>query len=425
MTTSPTTVADRSALEAINGFYVPRVRVRVGDTEVEGIRSLVYDDSVNDEQNALDRFELTVSNWDPDERRHRYIGSESSAELDGPRGAELKMFEPSTTAVTVELGYGGDLQLFMVGLITNMQPAFPAGGAPTLKASGVNTLYRLRDKQRTWAWENKTDSEIAKDLATNPRGSQGKFPYTVHVRTDASTAEKPLTYLAERNQYDIDFLFRRARENGYTIIAFDVKPKGGKGKPATHLWFGPAERFPADLPADVRERRDESSVQTAAGAAGDVSYRLAWGQSLIDVNPTISTRHQLHSVTVNGWDRRKKKAFSETVKYDDKELKLPKELQRIVAQTPETSETISDEPVFSKDQAKRKALGAMRNQQKVMVTAKGTTVGLPELRAGRHVELAELGARLSGTYLVTATTHTFDEAGYTTKFTARLETGAR
>ena len=53
MAASTTTLADRSALEAVNGFYVPRARVRVGDDEVEGIRSLVYDDSINDEKNLI------------------------------------------------------------------------------------------------------------------------------------------------------------------------------------------------------------------------------------------------------------------------------------------------------------------------------------------------------------------------------------
>jgi phage protein D len=99
-------------------------------------------------------------------------------------------------------------------------------------------------------------------------------------------------------------------------------------------------------------------------------------------------------------------------------------MQRIIAQTPATTETIADEPVFSKKQAEQKALGVMRNQQKLMVTAKGKTIGLPDLRAGKYVELADLGARLSGKYLVTGTTHTFDSSGYTTGFDARLEEAA-
>jgi phage protein D len=418
-----TPVRDTSALDRVNGFYVPRARITVGDIEIEGIRSVTYTDSVNDEKNALDHFEFTVNNWDPDTRRHRYIGSETQQQLQGADRAELTLFEPSTKEVAVELGYGSDLSLFMVGVITNMQPRFPSSGGPTLSVSGVNTLYQLRDKQYTWTWENKTDSEVAKDLAINPRGSQGKFPYRIHVRNDYASAEEKLVYLAQQNQYDIDFLFRRAREHGYTIITFDVKPETGPA--VKHLYFGPVDHFPQDLPPDIRDKIGDSTRRRAIDAESSVSYRLTWGQSLIEITPTVSTNLQVHSVIVHGWDRRAKKPFTVEIKYDDKRLGLPKEMQRIIAQTPASSETITDEPVFSKKEAEQKALGVMRNQQKLMVTVKGKTIGLPDLRAGKYIELAELGARLSGRYLVTATTHTLDSSGYTTSFDARLEGAAQ
>ena len=58
-----------------------------------------------------------------------------------------------------------------------------------------------------------------------------------------------------------------------------------------------------------------------------------------------------------------------------------------------------------------------------MVRAVGTTVGLPKLRAGSKIEFGKqsLGSRLSGTYFVTATTHTFNNNGYVTHFEARRE----
>ena len=413
----------QNAIEFDSGFYVPRVRIMVGDTEVEGVESLTYTDSVNDETNAFDHFEFSVNNWDPIMRKHRYIGSETADDLTkGATKDELTRFEPSTKPVTVEFGYSSDLTLFMVGLITNMQPRFPSSGAPSLTVSGVNSLYRLRDKQHTWAWEKMTDSAIAKDLATNPRGGQGKFPYKVHVRSDQATAEEERAYLAQNNQYDIDFLFRRARELGYTIVAFDSKAK--HGPPATHLYFGPAERFPGDLPPEIRNDANHATSATTRSETPNTCYRLAWGKSLVEIAPTIATNQQVHSVVVHGWDRRKKAAFTESVQFDDKQLGLSKEMLRIIAQTPPTTETVTDEPVFSHEEAKKKAFGIIRNQQKLMVTVKAKTVGLPDLRAGKHVELADLGVRLSGKYLVTSTTHTFDSSGYMTSFDARLDHGA-
>jgi anti-sigma regulatory factor (Ser/Thr protein kinase) len=54
-----------------------------------------------------------------------------------------------------------------------------------------------------------------------------------------------------------------------------------------------------------------------------------------------------------------------------------------------------------------------------LVEANGTTVGLPDLRAGQTVHIRRLGARFSGKYFVTKTTHTLDDNGYRTKFTAQ------
>jgi phage protein D len=55
------------------------------------------------------------------------------------------------------------------------------------------------------------------------------------------------------------------------------------------------------------------------------------------------------------------------------------------------------------------------------VTAQGTTVGLPDLRAGQRVRIKGVGSHFSGTYFVTDTTHTITDAGYTTHFSARRE----
>jgi phage protein D len=56
-----------------------------------------------------------------------------------------------------------------------------------------------------------------------------------------------------------------------------------------------------------------------------------------------------------------------------------------------------------------------------MVEANGTTVGLPDLRSGQQIVIRGLGARFSGIYFVIKTTHTINDNGYVTKFTARRE----
>jgi phage protein D len=82
---------------------------------------------------------------------------------------------------------------------------------------------------------------------------------------------------------------------------------------------------------------------------------------------------------------------------------------------------VTDEPIFTESQARARALALLRERSKEMVLASGSTVGLPDLRAGRQVQIGGLGARFNGLYFVTGTTHTISDAGYVTRFNARRE----
>ncbi len=59
------------------------------------------------------------------------------------------------------------------------------------------------------------------------------------------------------------------------------------------------------------------------------------------------------------------------------------------------------------------------------VTATGSTIGLPDLRAGVGVRIDGLGARYDGSYFVTETTHSFTGAGYRTRFVCERTDGGR
>ncbi len=57
-----------------------------------------------------------------------------------------------------------------------------------------------------------------------------------------------------------------------------------------------------------------------------------------------------------------------------------------------------------------------RKTPKAVVTAAGSTVGLPDLRAGVNVRIEGVGERFSGVYYVTSTRHTFSSGGYVASF---------
>jgi phage protein D len=198
--------------------------------------------------------------------------------------------------------------------------------------------------------------------------------------------------------YDIEFLLSRAHVRGYVVVVREHEKKGGKGT-EQRLYFGPS------LQAGTR----------------DVTFELSWGKSLIEFKPTLTTANQVKSVTVHGWNRSTKKPIAKTVTIDDARLKNNRDLHDFLKRGEPREEIVVNEPVFTEAQAHERALAILSDRQKEMVTATGSTVGLPDLRAGRKLVLSGLGARFSGVYFVSETTHTIGAGGYTTRFTARRE----
>ena len=80
-----------------------------------------------------------------------------------------------------------------------------------------------------------------------------------------------------------------------------------------------------------------------------------------------------------------------------------------------------DRPVFTQREADELARAILLERSKDLVKASGTCIGLPDLRAGQRIKIGGLGARFSGEYFVTDTTHTINDSGYITKFNVRRE----
>ncbi len=207
--------------------------------------------------------------------------------------------------------------------------------------------------------------------------------------------------MAQKNQYDIDFLLTRARGRGYVVVVREGDPKKQGKERQQHLYFGPSDSNTPIL--------------------RDVTYVLEWNKSLIDFKPTLTTANQVKSVTVNGWNRATKKPISETVTLNDKRLNINRDLHQLLNSCDPREEQVVDEPVFTVAQAKALAEAILLKRHKEMVKASATCIGLPDLRAGQRVRIAGLGSRFSGTYFITDTTHTLNDSGYITKFNARRE----
>lgn len=384
-------------------FYVPRFEVRVSDSTlpesvVRDITSVTYTDNLKE----IDSFELTVGNWDAATRLFRYL--EPSGKVDRPPSADEKaryrLFLPGPRTMTLALGYGGMLTTMTTGDVSTLEPTFGRGDASTLTVRALNILHRLRDKQRSQPWEKKKISEIAKSIKTlNDPATKRR----VEIRTSRTALEheKPIDYVAQENQYDVDFLFQRAREHGYVVFIGDETDT--KGQTKEYLYFGPSDDRHAAL--------------------NDVTYELEWGRSLSDFKPVLSVAKQVKSVEVRSRDREKGKAIKEKVQITDSAIAINRDLVELLtaAGCQSREEVVVNEPQRTPELARKRATAIIGDRLKEMVTATGSCIGLPDLRAGRKLVIKGVGKLFSGTYFVTQTTHTLNSSGYITQFSARRE----
>lgn len=367
-------------------FYVPEFEVRLAGQDlpldvVRDVMSVTYKDSLKE----IDSFELMINNWDASKARPKYLPASDPA--------FERLFDPGAK-VTVKMGYLGKLRLMLTGTITTLEPDFPGGGAPTLSVSGLNELHEFRTEQHTFAWENKRDSEIAQDLGRRPR-QRNRPGLGMTVRTNPAPHESAEPYVFMDNLHDIVFLLQRARRHGYEFVLRE----GDATSSERYLYFGPSQR------------------QTEAP-----TYLLEWGKSLVSFRPTVTTANQISEVVVHGWDRTRNRRIEGKAAWKDLYPAGPerRRMERLAEAFGQRREIVTDQPVHTRAQAKQRARDILRERLQGMVEATGKTVGLPDLRAGRHVEIAGFGPLLDGRYYVLESTHTIGE-GYQTEFKARRE----
>jgi uncharacterized protein len=363
-------------------FYVPHFQFNVvggGQAlRLQDVMRVTYQDNLED----IDSFEITVGNWDDTARTFRY-------EPPGPSTPHA--IDPGTR-VELWLGYLNNQRLVMTGEITTLEPSYPESGPPTLTIRGLNRLHSLRRKQHTWSPDKPMRiSEVAKLLGDMPvSDDKPGLGLPVLIAEDYAQREPLEPFIFMNNQYDILFLLERARRLGYEVyLGLDENHK-------EFLWFGPVETL------------------------RDVSYELEWGNSLTSFRPTLTTARQVSQVTVRGWDRKAQKPIEGSAKLGDKDVPINLDQNSVAVAVQGRQEIVTDRPLRTQEEANTMARRILADIANDMVVGSGSTVGLPDLRAGRKVHIRGLGDRFNGVYFVTQTTHTLGE-GYRTQFTAKRQ----
>lgn len=302
--------------------------------------------------------------------------------------------------VHVQLGYADRLVSMLRGPITTLSPDFPSDGAPTMTVRAMDSLVVLKDSRPPEAevcYRNMKDWQIAQRVAQR------------HGLRFEHDDEGPTHELVvQRNTDDLVFLTERAARIDFKVF---MRTDPETGEDVLHF----------EKPTDGRE---DASLRT---------YELAWGSlrstttppSMIEFKPTITASDQVQSVTVRGWDPATKQPISVTAGADaapgvsgSGDATGPAAAAR-VAGAEGKQEAVVDAPVATEEEATALAESLLAERAYRFLTGTGKAIGLPDMRPGDNLEIRGVGARFSGTYFVTKTTHVLNASGYTTEFDVR------
>lgn len=290
--------------------------------------------------------------------------------------------------VHIKMGYADGLLSMLTGQITSVAAQFPQQGSPTVIVSGMDGLFRMKDRKpadgEQIQYLDMHDWEIAEAIALRN-----------NLRA-VVTREGPMHHeVIQRMTDDATFLKERAAR-----IDFDchVLTDPISGEATLHFV----------KPTDGRD-----------GAMDSFAYR--WGQDLLHFTPTVNMSDQVSSVTVHGWDPDTKAPIVATAGPDD--LPQPSGAgesgpQAAARTQAGKQDVVVDAPVANHQEAFDLARSLLLQRAYRFITAAGQVIGKPELRPGHNLELSGLG-RFNGSYYVTKVEHRIDSSGYLTSFDAR------
>jgi Bacteriophage probable baseplate hub protein len=359
---------------ARKNFYAPAFNIKTGNASLVTDLSLeVTSVQVSNLLDAADRFTFVISNA-------FRVDTREFVKADGKTLPEFFTFG---MPVDISMGYGdrSGLDRILSGVVTEISTNFPSSGLPELTVSGFDHSYCLTRGAQSDNWEKSRDSDAVRDVAKR---------YSLKPKVENTIVEHPKIEMSQENP--AQFFTRLANRNGFQ-------------------WFVVLDELFFQKPSN-----DERGV-----------IELEWGRGLVSFSPEVRLSEQVSRVEVYGWNvQEKKKIVGKAGKGDEpgrdqtrasgkKRSSGAEFLQGVCRDTNATTLRVR-EPVFSQQEADRRAQAILTRRAKGFVGGRGETIGIPELKADTNVTLKGLGDFFSTTFYVTQTTHTVNTSGYRTTF---------
>ncbi len=263
------------------------------------------------------------------------------------------------------------------GYISAIEISFDEGEDPEVCICAEDRLMDLRMTRRMRSYEDKSDADIARDIA----GEHGLSP---EIDVDGPTYDR----IQQWNMSDLAFLRERAR-----LLQAEVWVDGDT------------------LHFKSRDKRNGPEIT------------LVRGNDIISVNACADLSHQRTAVRVSGYDAGNRDVIDEEAGADTVQGEIssgrsgPEVLQRAFGVR--VSHRVREVPLDASEAADWARAEMLRRSRK-FVTVSGITDGTPDMVVGSKVTLERMGSVFDGDgYYVTQVRHTYDSSSaHRTQFQA-------
>lgn len=337
------------------GYLAPHFDINIEGRSVNRLNMTINSLNIDTSMEKADTFSFTVTNaFDPVAKEFAWLDQYLSVSKN----------------IEISIGYTDVLESVFKGYITSVR--YELDSEQTLVVvSGLDNSFKLMRGVKSQVYKQATDSDVAK-LVISRAGLTGQVDNT------------SITYdmIQQSSTSDYQFLSRLAERNGYEFFVS-----------GQNVYF----RSPPTAGAPV--------------------LTLTWGQNLLSLHKEDDLNDQTGTVTVRSWDHKTKKVLAG--KADS--VSIIGSGQDGGALLKKALGTAVEDNYFSEarsvEQARAEANAIKNRSAMKLVSGEATCIGTPEIRAGKFVQLAGLGKKLSHSYYITSARHCIDESGYLTTLT--------
>ncbi len=345
-----------------HNFYAPVAKVFVEGDDLLKMSIELTSVTVDNTLKGADQFSFVVNNaFDIQKRDFRWLD-------------EVFAFGKR---VRIEMGYVDRTELMVLGLITEIKTGFPSGSLPQITVSGFDLSYCMGRGKNSKPWPDMKDSEVITAITA-------KHKLTPEV-TDTRVKHPRIE---QSQESDLEFITKLADRNGFELYVFDKT-----------LYCSP--------PFNDK----------------DASFVFEWGHGLTSFTPEINISEQVTQVEVMGWDINTKKEIVGKAKAGQEpgrtgNRKSGGEIIKSICRDEPPVHRVR-QPVYSKEEANRRAEAILKKRAEGFVKGSGEVIGNPLIFVDNIVELKGLGKKFSKKYYLENSSHTVGSSGYKTTFNVK------